>query len=281
MGEPKMGEVILMTVLLMGLLLSTPGCLGFPGCKGSSAPPPPGGGSEPEAPSQPEVATPAVQEATPSGDAIEARRRLVRAIHADGPPWPGSGPWSERVLDVMREVERHRFMPPGTSLAQAYADRPHPIGHGQTISQPTVVAMMTQALELSGKERVLEIGTGSAYQAAVLSRLAERVYSIEIVEPLGIDAKERLARLGYDNVEVRIGDGYQGWPEHAPFDRIILTAAPPRLPEALVEQLGEGGLLVAPVGDLEQRLVRWTKRDGRLEKEDLASVRFVPMVPGE
>ena len=147
-------------------------------------------------------------------------------------------------------------------------------------AQPTIVALMTQALDLTGKEKVLEIGTGSGYQAAVLSGLVRELYSIEIVEPLGQMARERLAALGYDNVIVRIGDGYAGWPEQAPFDRIILTAAPPEMPSALVEQLREGGIVVAPVGEEEQWLYRWTKRGGKLEEERLGAVRFVPMVRG-
>ena len=178
----------------------------------------------------------------------------------------------------MSDVPRHQFVP-SVSIWNAYADQPQAIGHRQTISQPTVVAIMTEALELSGTETVLEIGTGSGYQAAVLAKLSRQVYSIEIVRPLGEVARRRLADLGYSNVEVKIGDGYKGWPEHAPFDRIILTAAPPEIPQALSDQLREGGILVAPVGTTEQRLVRWTKQGGKLQKADLGAVRFVPMVP--
>jgi protein-L-isoaspartate(D-aspartate) O-methyltransferase len=179
-------------------------------------------------------------------------------------------------------VPRHRFAP-GLSIRRAYEDRPQPIGHDQTISQPTVVAIMTQALRLGGTERVLEIGTGSGYQAAILARLCKEVFTIEIVPPLGEAARDRLKALGYANVHVRIGDGYLGWPEAAPFDRILLTAAPPEIPRALVDQLAEGGILVAPVGEQgeAQRLVRWTKRGGSLKKEDLGAVRFVPMVRGD
>lgn len=215
-------------------------------------------------------------------EAREARARLIRSIQAGGEPWEGAGPWDPRVLDVMREVPRHLFAP-SLPMRQAYADQPQPIGHGQTISQPTVVAIMTAALQLTGAERVLEIGTGSGYQAAILGRLAREVYTIEIVAPLGEAAKERLQRLGYANVRVRIGDGYKGWPEAAPFERVLLTAAPPEIPRALIEQLAEGGILVAPVGGEGevQRLVRWTKRGGALKKEDLGAVRFVPMVPGD
>jgi protein-L-isoaspartate(D-aspartate) O-methyltransferase len=178
---------------------------------------------------------------------------------------------------VLRAVPRHRFMP-GASISEAYWNNAHPIGHGQTISQPTVVAIMTDALRLDGTERVLEIGTGSGYQAAILAKLARDVYSIEIVPALATDATERLRALGYANVHVKHGDGYRGWPEHAPFDRVLLTAAPPELPSALVAQLRDGGIVVAPVGDRDQMLYRWTKKNGALSRETLASVRFVPMV---
>jgi protein-L-isoaspartate(D-aspartate) O-methyltransferase len=209
----------------------------------------------------------------------EARERLVRAIQLED-PWDGSRAWDPRVLAAMRAVPRHLFMP-GASRRVAYADEPAPIGHGQTISQPTIVAIMSDALDLTGEERVLEIGTGSGYQAAVLAMLAREVHSIEIVEPLGNAAKKRLAELGYHNVHVRVGDGYLGWPEKAPFDRVILTAAPPEIPKALIDQTKEGGMLVAPVGeDGRQRLVRWVKTAGGLKKQDLGAVRFVPMVPG-
>ncbi|MBL8741979.1 MAG: protein-L-isoaspartate(D-aspartate) O-methyltransferase [Myxococcales bacterium] len=208
------------------------------------------------------------------------RERLVRSIEAGG-SWDAGGKWDPRVIDTMREVPRHQFAP-GLSLAHAYDDRPMPIGFGQTISQPSMVAIMTQALHLTGRERVLEIGTGSGYQAAVLSKLARDVYSIEIVEDLGNAASTRLRELGYANVHVRIGDGYRGWPEHAPFDRIVLTAAPPEVPDALIEQLAEDGTLLAPVGDSPaQSLLRLRKRAGKIEIENLGPVRFVPMVPGD
>jgi protein-L-isoaspartate(D-aspartate) O-methyltransferase len=185
-----------------------------------------------------------------------------------------------RVLQVLRDVPRHAFAP-NLTLGEAYFDAPQPIGHDQTISQPTVVGEMTQALELTGHERVLEIGTGSGYQAAVLARLAKEVYTIEIVAPLGEQARARLARLGYTNVHVRIGDGYKGWPESAPFDRILVTAAPEKVPPALVAQLAEGGILVAPVGPTDhQDLVRMRKVDGGVRTETLAPVRFVPMIHG-
>ena len=188
---------------------------------------------------------------------------------------------SERVLDAMRRVPRHLFVP-SAPLEQAYGDWPLGIGAGQTISQPSVVGEMTEALELRGTERVLEIGTGSGYQAAILGVLAREVYSIEIVRELGERARERLRDLGYANVQVRVGDGYAGWPELAPFDRVILTAAPPEIPTALLDQLAEGGVLVAPVGEQHetQWLVRIRKKDGGLTRERLEPVRFVPMVPG-
>jgi protein-L-isoaspartate(D-aspartate) O-methyltransferase len=214
-----------------------------------------------------------------SDDARRMRERLVRQIETLDRPW-GEVVWQPRVMAAMVKVPRHLFMP-GASIAQSYRDMPYPIGHGQTISQPTIVALMSNALKLDGKEKVLEIGTGSGYQAAVLSLLCGELFSIEIVDPLGREAQARLRSMGYDNVRTRIGDGYLGWPEHAPFDRIILTAAPPTMPTALVDQLVDGGIIVAPVGDVDQELVRWTKRGGKLDKEKLGAVRFVPMVPGD
>jgi protein-L-isoaspartate(D-aspartate) O-methyltransferase len=212
-------------------------------------------------------------------EAQRARAALVHEVETFERPW-GDATWDPRVIGALRRVPRHLFAP-RLSIAAAYRDTPQPIGHDQTISQPTVVALMSTALHLTGHERVLEIGTGSGYQAAVLSLLCAEVYSIEIVEPLGIAARTRLERLGYRNVRVRIGDGYRGWPEAAPFDRIILTAAPPDVPQALVDQLRPGGVLVAPVGRGFQTLVRWTKIGTEIEKERLGAVSFVPMVPGK
>src|SRR5262249_46252795 len=207
--------------------------------------------------------------------AREARARLVRRIEAD------LGGLDPRVGDALRAVPRHRFYA-APSIEDAYDARPKSLGPGQTISQPTVVAMMTQALARTGTERVLEIGTGSGYQAAILARLAKHVDSIEIVRPLGEAARDRLAAMGYTNVSVRVGDGYQGWPEDAPFDRIVLTAAPPSIPPALLSQLAEGGILVAPVGaGREQRLLKIRKTQSRLVEEDLGPVIFVPMVQGD
>jgi protein-L-isoaspartate(D-aspartate) O-methyltransferase len=180
------------------------------------------------------------------------------------------------VLQIMAEVPRHEFVPAYLEEV-AYQDRPLPIGEGQTISQPYIVAYMTQALDLQAGDKVLEIGTGSGYQAAVLARLVEHVYTIEIIPSLGDSARQLLQRQGHDNVTVRIGDGYVGWPSEAPFDAIMVTAAPDHVPPALVEQLAEGGRLVLPVGDHYQQLLRLTRRDGEIHTESLLPVRFVPM----
>jgi len=188
----------------------------------------------------------------------------------------------ERVLSAIATVPRHNFVP--TSLiSRAYDDNPLPIGHDQTISQPYIVALMTEAAHVQPTDRVLEIGTGSGYQAAILSLLAKDVFSIEIVEPLGKAARELLWKLGYHNVEVRIGDGYRGWPEEAPFDVIIVTAAPEELPQALIDQLADGGRMVLPVGSYYQELFILTREGDSIKKEKLANVRFVPMVhdPGD
>ena len=184
------------------------------------------------------------------------------------------------VLKAMRAVPRHLFVPPGVR-SQAYEDRPVPIGYGQTISQPYIVAYMSDVLEVRPDHRVLEIGTGSGYQAAILSTLAREVYSIEIVPQLAKSSAETLNKLGYKNVTVHGGDGYKGWPEKAPFDRILLTAAPPEVPSALIEQLKPDGILLAPVGKspLDQEIVRVSKAaDGKITRRALLPVRFVPMV---
>ena len=181
-----------------------------------------------------------------------------------------------RLLAAMGRVPRHELVPEGVR-DMAYEDRALPIGHAQTISQPYVVAAMTQALELAGGERVLEIGTGSGYQAAVLAELGARVFTIEIVEPLAERARADLQRLGYAGVQVRAGDGYRGWPEEAPFDAIVVTAAPDHVPEPLIEQLAEGGRMVLPVGRGDQELLRITKTPDGLRRERLFGVRFVPM----
>jgi protein-L-isoaspartate(D-aspartate) O-methyltransferase len=184
---------------------------------------------------------------------------------------------SPRVLDAMRKVPRHRFVPE-PQRGEAYADHPLPIGHGQTISQPYIVAFMTQALDLRPTDRVLEIGTGSGYQAAVLGELVKDVYTIEIVEPLAERARATLSSLGYQNVHVRAGNGYLGWPEHAPFDRVMVTAAPDEVPPALIEQLAVGGLMAIPVGGAafqELRILR--KTDKGIETIETLPVSFVPM----
>lgn len=183
-----------------------------------------------------------------------------------------------RVLSAMRTVPRHAFVP-SEFLAQAYNDQPLSIGEGQTISQPYMVAAMSEALELTGDERVLEIGTGSGYQTAVLSVLAREVFSVETHASLKEEARERLERLGYRNIEIQVGDGSLGWPERAPFDAILVTAAAPLIPPPLVEQLAEGGRLLLPVGSSEaQQLLRVRRRGGTLSNERLFHCRFVPLI---
>lgn len=182
-----------------------------------------------------------------------------------------------RVIEAIAQVPRHEFVP-AEIRSHAYEDRPLPIGYDQTISQPYIVAFMTEKLAPKRTDRVLEIGTGSGYQAAVLSRLVAEVYSIEIVEPLAKRAEEDLQRLGYRNVHVRAGDGYRGWPETAPFDAIIVTCAPDHVPAPLVAQLKDGGRMIIPVGPPgAQELVLLEKRAGKLEKSAVLPVRFVPM----
>ena len=182
----------------------------------------------------------------------------------------------EAVLAAMRRVPRHRFVP-AAQQREAYADYPLRIGHDQTISQPYIVGLMTQMAQVRRGQRVLEIGTGSGYQAAVLAELGAEVYSIEIVRALGERARARLDDLGYRTVHVRIGDGYQGWPEHGPFDAILLTAAPPAIPQPLLAQLTVGGRLVAPVGQDDQELVVVTRTLDGYERSEGIPVRFVPM----
>jgi protein-L-isoaspartate(D-aspartate) O-methyltransferase len=180
------------------------------------------------------------------------------------------------VLEAMRKVPRHRFVP--ANLAEsAYEDNPLPLILGQTISQPYIVAYMTQALQLRGTERVLEIGTGSGYQAAVLAELVPEVYTIEILPELAEQARTTLETLGYKNVRIRIGDGYMGWPENAPFDRIIVTAAPDHVPQPLIDQLKPGGKMIIPVGRMEQDLVLIEKSEQGVSRRSTIPVRFVPM----
>jgi len=185
-----------------------------------------------------------------------------------------------RVLAALRKVERHRFVPE-EMRPYAYIDRPLPIGEEQTISQPYIVALMTELLGLKGDEKVLEIGTGSGYQAAVLAELCAYVYTIEILEPLASRSKALLEELGYKNIEVKCSDGYLGWEEHAPFDAIIVTCAPPEVPKPLVEQLKEGGSMVVPVGTVFQELEFIEKKGGKLITKDIIPVRFVPMIHGK
>jgi protein-L-isoaspartate(D-aspartate) O-methyltransferase len=182
-----------------------------------------------------------------------------------------------RVLAAMRQVPRHLFVE-AKDRAQAYEDHPLPIAGNQTISQPYIVALMTELADLTPNERVLEIGTGSGYQSAVLSRLAGEVYSVEIVPELARASDERLRQLGYKNVTVREGDGYRGWPEHAPFDAILVTAAPDRIPQPLLYQLAPGGRMVIPVGSFFQELKVLSKdKNGKITEKDILPVRFVPM----
>lgn len=182
----------------------------------------------------------------------------------------------ERVLGAMKQVPRHLFVPV-RMIHGAYDDNPLPIGHDQTISQPYIVALMTEALELEPGDRVLEIGTGSGYQAAVLAEIVDTVFTIEIVPELAEMARLNLEGAGYRNVNVRAGDGYRGWPEEAPFPAIIVTAAPDHVPEPLIEQLAEGGRLVIPVGDVYQELLVLHKKDGKVLRRTVIPVRFVPM----
>ena len=185
----------------------------------------------------------------------------------------------KKVSAAMNKVKRHLFVPSGLRNF-AYYDQALPIGQGQTISQPYVVALMTELLLLKGDEKVLEIGTGSGYQAAILAELAGQVYTIEILPLLAQRAERLLNQLGYNNIKVKCGDGYQGWPEYAPFDAIIVTCAPPDIPQALIDQLADGGRLVLPVGEEEQELKVLIKKKAKIEIEDIIPVRFVPMVEG-
>jgi protein-L-isoaspartate(D-aspartate) O-methyltransferase len=186
-----------------------------------------------------------------------------------------------RVLSAIERVPREEFTPP-SFRDQAYEDTALPIGHGQTLSQPTVVGLMSQALELGARMKVLEVGTGSGYQAAILAHLGRRVYTIERHKPLLDEAEARFKRLRLHNITTRLGDGWLGWPEQAPFDRIIVTAAPPDVPQTLIDQLAPDGIIVLPLGSEKrsQRLVRIRKTESGLTQEDLTAVRFVPMVKG-
>lgn len=212
----------------------------------------------------------AIQDREPQGARDEERQRMVATQLA------GRGIHDPRVLAAMGRVPRHRFVPPELRAA-AYRDGPLPIGLDQTISQPFVVALMSQALELSGDERVLEVGCGSGYQAAILGELAREVWSIEILAPLAGRAAATLAELGHGNVHVHRGDGYLGLPEHAPFDAILVAAAPDHVPEPLLEQLAVGGRMILPVGTRAQELVLLRRTSTGIERESILPVRFVPM----
>lgn len=216
----------------------------------------------------------AVPGAGPGGEKYAMERlRMVREQLES----PGRGITNARVLEAMRRVPRHEFVP-AELRSHAYEDRPLPIGYGQTISQPYIVAFMTECLDPQPMDRILEIGTGSGYQAAVLSELVNEVYTIEIVEPLAERASADLSRLTYTNVHVRAGDGYQGWPAKAPFDAIIVTCAPDSVPQPLVDQLAEGGRMIVPVGQIwDQHLILLQKEGGQLEQTSVLPVRFVPM----
>ena len=220
----------------------------------------------------------AVQAATPAKDPYAARRHaLVAELREDSAA--DATRLGRDVLAVMATVPRHRFVP-ASQLRHAYENRPLAIGHGQTISQPYIVALMTTLAELQRDDTVLEIGTGSGYQAAVLAGLAGHVYSIEIIEPLGAQATQRLRALGYDNVTTRIGDGYYGWPKAGPFDAIVVTAAATSVPPPLIQQLKPGGRMVIPVGSsfFTQTLMLVEKDvDGRVHSRQILPVRFVPL----
>jgi len=187
-----------------------------------------------------------------------------------------------KVIEAFRKVPRHLFVPESSRDA-AYDDRPLPIGKGQTISQPYIVAFMTQALNLSLEDTVLEIGTGSGYQAAILAETVREVFTIEIIPGLGEAARERLKKMGYKNIFVKIGDGYKGWPEQAPFDGIIVTCAPEKVPQSLVDQLAKGGSMIIPVGEKRgiQKLVLIRKEKSMVIKKEVMDVLFVPMVRHE
>lgn len=217
------------------------------------------------------------------GEPTKEHRRLLAEIEAearDTKCWTGREAFSGAVMEAMARVPRHEFVRPGDEAA-AYVNRPLGIGHGQTISQPYIVAVMTDFLDLGPADRVLEIGTGSGYQAAVLAEVSGRVYTVEVIESLARAADARLRRLGYDTVEVLTGDGNQGWPEEAPFDAVMVTAAPRAIPDALVEQLKVGGRMVIPIGR-----AHWTQtlylgvkgEDGKLRANKTLPVAFVPLV---
>jgi protein-L-isoaspartate(D-aspartate) O-methyltransferase len=219
-----------------------------------------------------EIALPRLAPGAEDPLALDRQRMVAEQLSC-----PGRDITNALVLAAMEKVPRHEFVPERLRY-QAYQDRPRPIGHDQTISQPYIVAFMTEQLEPKPTDRVLEIGTGSGYQAAILAELAAKVYTVEIIEDLAGRAAVDLKRLGYTNVYVRAGDGYKGWPEAAPFDAIIVTCAPEKAPPPLIEQLKDGGRMIIPVGSSwYQELVLLRKQGGRLERQAVLPVRFVPM----
>jgi len=191
----------------------------------------------------------------------------------------GQGVNDPKVLAAMQKVQRHKFVPEEYQ-SMSYWDRPVPIGEGQTISQPSLVAMMTELLNLKRSDKVLEVGTGSGYQAAILGELVDSVFTIEIIQTLGTRSSELLLKLGYENIHIKIGDGFKGWPEHAPYNAIIVTCAPSEIPQPLKNQLAEGGRMIIPVGEKNaiQELVLIRKKKGKLLQENIIPVRFVPML---
>ena len=206
----------------------------------------------------------------------------IEAMYAETRAATGLPAMSPRVRAAMLKVERHRFVP-AAQLGLAYRNHPLPIGQGQTISQPYIVALSTDLIAPQPQQVVLEIGTGSGYQAAVLAETVGKVFSIEIIDSLGREAAERLKTLGYRNIEVKIGDGYKGWPEKGPFDGIIVTAAAPFIPRELIEQLAPGGRMVIPVGaswEVQEMLLISKNPDGSIGRKSILPVRFVPLVPG-
>jgi protein-L-isoaspartate(D-aspartate) O-methyltransferase len=219
-------------------------------------------------------------------DLAKLRERMVsevQAMYAETRAETGLAAMSPAVRAALGKVERHRLVPPAQA-GSAYRNHPLPIGSGQTISQPYIVALSTDLLQPKPGDIVLDVGTGSGYQAAVLAEVVKQVYSIELIESLGRTAAARLAELGYRNVEVRVGDGYQGWPEKAPFDAILVTAAAPQVPPALVAQLKTGGRMVIPVGgsdDIQYLKVLTKRADGGYDERRVLPVRFVPLVPGK
>jgi protein-L-isoaspartate(D-aspartate) O-methyltransferase len=217
------------------------------------------------------VATGCGQSPTPVGDLARERQRMVQEQLMP------RGIREASVLAAMAKVPREEFVPADSRTA-SYEDGPLPIGYGQTISQPYIVAFMTEQLRPKPSDRLLEVGTGSGYQAAILAELVADVYTIEIIEPLAKNAEATLQRLGYKNVHVKVGDGYSGWPEHAPFDAITVTCAPDHVPQQLTDQLKDGGRMIIPVGGrFAQELYLLEKKDGRLRESAVLPVRFVPM----